>query len=70
MLGEPRCGIAPLAPHAPVRSRIVDGKEAIPHSIPWIAEIGFYMHGGLMAGQWMHHCGGTILNKQHILRNT
>ena len=68
LVGKPECGIAPiLAPHSPIQSRIIDGEEAPAHSIPWQAEIGFYMHAGLHAGKWAHHCGGTILNKQHIL---
>ena len=45
----------------PVGSRIIDGEEAAPHSIPWQAEIGFYRQ------RWIHSCGGTILNKHHIL---
>ena len=67
MVGKPKCGIAPLASHSPAHSRIIDGKEATAHSIPWQVEIGFYMHGGTLDGQWAHACGGTILSKQHVL---
>ena len=66
LLGDSQCGVAsPL--HSHIHSRIVGGREAVAHSIPWQAEIGYYNHGSKTTGEWVHHCGGTVLSKLYIL---
>ena len=66
--GEPRCGLAP-PPRAHGHSRIINGSEAVPHSIPWQAEIGYnnWTYNGTRFHKWAHQCGGTILSKRYVL---
>ncbi|CAF2385461.1 unnamed protein product [Rotaria sp. Silwood2] len=49
------CGRAAVAP---VRTRIVGGQEAAPHSWPWLVSLQY--HGN-------HFCGGTLLDENHVL---
>ena len=43
---------------------IINGTQAVPHSIPWQVSIGFFRPD---TGDWWHDCGGTILNRLYIL---
>ncbi|CAF1941774.1 unnamed protein product [Rotaria magnacalcarata] len=49
------CGRAAVAP---LRTRIVGGQEATPHSWPWLVSIQYY---------GSHFCGGTLIDSQHVL---
>ncbi|CAF0811972.1 unnamed protein product [Rotaria sp. Silwood1] len=49
------CGRAAVAP---IRTRIVGGQDAAPHSWPWLVSLQY--HGG-------HFCGGTLIDEYHVL---
>jgi secreted trypsin-like serine protease len=42
----------------PLRTRIVGGQEAVPHSWPWLVSLQYY--GG-------HFCGGTLIDEYHVV---
>jgi secreted trypsin-like serine protease len=42
----------------PLRTRIVGGQEAVPHSWPWLVSLQQY--GG-------HFCGGTLIDEYHVV---
>ncbi|UJR36463.1 hypothetical protein I4U23_029187 [Adineta vaga] len=43
---------------APLRSRIVGGQEAVPHSWPWLVSLQY---------RGNHFCGGTLIDEYHVL---
>lgn len=44
------------------QGKILNGFQAYPHSIPW--QVGIF---GPVNGKTTLYCGGTILNKYHVL---
>jgi hypothetical protein len=42
----------------PIRTRIVGGQEAVPHSWPWLVSLQSDGH---------HFCGGTLIDEYHVL---
>ncbi|CAF0740169.1 unnamed protein product [Rotaria sordida] len=49
------CGRAAVTP---VRTRIVGGQDAVPHSWPWLVSLQRY---------GSHFCGGTLIDNRHVL---
>ena len=50
------CGIKPS-------TRIVNGSQAVPYSIPWQVSLFHYLPNG----DFVHKCGGTIISPQHVM---
>ena len=57
--------MAPLS-LAPGPSRIINGTEVAPHSIPWQASLVALFHNN-GTDRWHWGCGGTILSKRYVL---
>ena len=57
LAGTTDCGVSDV-----VDSRIVNGVEAVKHSIPWQAYLEFTNNGYVEK-----ICGGTIIDSTHIL---
>lgn len=51
--------------------RVIGGKDAVPHSWPWQAEIQEYRmltrRGGEREGEWGHKCGGSLIYREWII---
>lgn len=55
---EPQCGQTFRQPHTNSALRIVNGFEAVPHSLPWAVSLQY---------KDVHDCGGVIIDQWHIL---
>jgi hypothetical protein len=53
-----QCGRTFRQPHTSSSLRIVNGFEAIPHSLPWAVSLQY---------RGVHDCGGVIIDQWHIL---
>ena len=55
---EQQCGQTFRQPHSNSPFRIVNGFEAVPHSLPWAVSLQY---------KDVHDCGGVIIDQWHIL---
>ena len=60
---EPECGVPVIKPK--YKSRIVGGREARPHSWPYIGSLQRLVSGPV--DQWIHICGSCIIKRRWIL---
>ena len=60
-VNEEECGLTPIPPNSNPGG-IVGGREAKPHSWPWMVSV----QGGY-GGHMTHICGGSLINKQWVL---